>query len=57
MLRDILATLDITGNYFEHSFRKDAATSARDAGLTEDRIILLGRWKSDSYKLYIETHP
>lgn len=57
MLRDILMTLGITGNYSGHSFRRGAATSARDAGLTEDRIMLLGRWRSDSYKLYIETHP
>ena len=57
MLRDILSTLGYTGNYSGHSFRRGAATSARDAGLSEDRIMLLGRWKSDSYKLYIETHP
>ncbi len=57
MLRNILAALGIAGNYSGHSFRRGAATSARDAGLTEDRIMLLGRWRSDSYKLYIETHP
>ena len=56
-LRDILQQLGVTGNYSGHSFRRGAATSARDAGLSEDKIILLGRWKSDSYKLYIKTHP
>ena len=57
MLRDALLALGQTGNYSGHSFRRGAATSARDAGLSEDRIMLLGRWRSDSYKLYIETHP
>ena len=57
MLRDMILELGLTGNYSGHSFRRGAATSARDANLSEDRIILLGRWKSDSYKLYIETHP
>ena len=57
MLRDILLKLGCTGKYSGHSFRRGAATSARDAGLNEDRIMLLGRRKSDSYKLYIETHP
>ena len=56
ILRDILAVLDITANHSGHS-RRGAATSAGDADLAEDRIMLLDRRKSDSYQLYIETHP
>ena len=56
-LRETLAAEGIHGNYTGHSFRRGAATSAREAGLSEDEIQLLGRWKSDSYRLYIVTHP
>ena len=44
-----LAQLGYTGNYSGHSFRRGAATSAREAGLTDAGIQLLGRWKSDEY--------
>ncbi|KAJ3979343.1 hypothetical protein F5890DRAFT_1421502, partial [Lentinula detonsa] len=37
-----------------HSFCRGAATSAFAAGFTEYEIQLLGRWRSDAYKLYIE---
>jgi len=37
-----------------HSFRRGAATSAAQAGMSEAEIQILGRWKSDSYKSYIE---
>ena len=57
VLRNKLANLNIEGRYSGHSFRRGAATSARRAGLSEDEIQLLGRWKSDSYRLYIEAHP
>ena len=43
------------GNYTGHSFRRGAATSARLAGLFDKEIQLLGRWKSNSYGLYINT--
>lgn len=56
-LQDALRILGHAGHYSGHSFRRGAATSARDAGLSDDEIQLLGRWKSDSYRLYIETHP
>ena len=55
-MRSGLKSLGITGNYSDHSFRRGAATSAKEAGLSENDIQLLGRWKSDSYKLYIQTH-
>ena len=57
MLRQTLTAVGIDGHYSGHSFRRGAATSARIAGLSEDDIQLLGRWKSDSYRLYIVTHP
>ena len=56
-LRETLVAVGIDGHYTGHSFRRGAATSAREAGLSEDEIQLLGRWKSDSYRLYIVTHP
>lgn len=56
-LRSGLAQLGYTGNYSGHSFRRGAATSAREAGLTDAEIQLLGRWKSDAYLLYIQAHP
>lgn len=56
-LREILTSLGVKGHYSGHSFRRGAATSARDAGLSNEEIQLLGRWKSDSYRLYIVTHP
>lgn len=56
-LRSILKELGFTGNYSGHSFRRGAATSAREAGLSDGEIQLLGRWKSDAYKLYIQANP
>jgi hypothetical protein len=38
-----------------HSFRRGAATSACRAGLSEFEVQLLGCWKSDSFKLYIDS--
>ena len=56
-LRTGLAQLGYTGNYLGHSFRRGAATSAREAGLTDAEIQLLERWKSDAYLFYIQAHP
>ena len=56
-LRETLTAVGIDGYYTGYSFRRGAATSAREAGLSEDEIQLLGRWKSDSYRLYIVTYP
>jgi hypothetical protein len=44
-------------NYSGHSFRKGAATDARTAGLSEEEIKTLGRWKSNAWKLYVTQHP
>ena len=40
-------------DYNTHSFRIGAATSARKAGISDASIQMLGRWKSDAYKVYI----
>ncbi|PPQ82976.1 hypothetical protein CVT24_012098, partial [Panaeolus cyanescens] len=40
--------------YSGHSFRRGAATSAAIAGFSDYEIQLMGRWSSDSYKLYID---
>ena len=52
-VRQILTSLGVKGHYSGHSFRRGAATSAKEAGLTDREIMLLGRWKSDCYRLYI----
>lgn len=38
-----------------HSLRKGFATSAAAAGIEDNLISTMGRWKSDCYKLYIRT--
>ena len=56
-LRGCLTSAGISGGYSGHSFRRGAATSARMAGVADHDIQLLGRWRSDAYKRYIEVHP
>ena len=41
--------------YAGHSFRRGGASSAAYTGFSDHQIQLLGRWRSDAYKLYIET--
>ncbi|KZP17754.1 hypothetical protein FIBSPDRAFT_1046642 [Athelia psychrophila] len=43
--------------YAGHSFRRGAASSAAAAGFSDYEIQLLGRWRSDAYKLYIDADP
>ena len=42
------------GTWNGHSFRRGAATWAAEAGICDNDIQTLGRWKSDAYKRYIE---
>ena len=42
-------------NYNTHSFRIGAATTARQAGIPDALIQMLGRWQSNAYKQYIKT--
>ena len=55
-LRSILSNQGLKSHYSGHSFRRGAATEARNAGLPDSTIQLLGRWKSDSCKLYVVTN-
>lgn len=54
-VRQSLALLGVRGHYSGHSFRRGAATSTRDADLSDEEIMLWGRWKSEAYRLYIYT--
>jgi integrase len=54
-IRDSLAAAGIDPSAFAgHSLRRGAATEAAAAGFNDYEIQLLGRWRSDAYKLYIE---
>ena len=44
-------------NFNTHSFRIGAVTSAKAANISDTHIQMLGRWKSNAYKLYIQTPP
>ena len=44
--------LDLS-SYSGHSFRRGAASTAAAVGYADHEIQLLGRWRSDAYKLYI----
>lgn len=51
----LLAAGEDPSLYLGHSWRRGAATTAAAAGFTEHDIQVLGRWSSDSYKLYIQS--
>ena len=44
-------------NFNTHSFRIGATTSAKAANISDTHIQMLGRWKSNAYRLYIQTPP
>ena len=53
-LTDILANIGLpVQNFNTHSFRIGAATSAKQANISDTDIQMLGRWRSDTYKRYI----
>ena len=56
-LRQLLVQEGILGLYSGHSFRRGAATWAKQVGIPDEDIQLLGRWKSSAYKRSIEVHP
>ncbi|GLB36092.1 hypothetical protein LshimejAT787_0303800 [Lyophyllum shimeji] len=54
-IREALFNAGYNPNLFAgHSFRRGAASAAAAAGCSDYEIQLLGRWRSDAYKLYIE---
>jgi hypothetical protein len=42
-----------TGKKDNHEYTLGAATHATKMGKSDDEIITMGRWKSESYKRYI----
>ena len=50
-----VASTGIKGDFTSHSLRIGAATQAANVGIPESTIKVLGRWSSDSFKLYIRT--
>ena len=56
-LQERICALGYQGNYTGHLFRRSLAILARLAGLSKDKIQLLERWRSNCYRLYVETHP
>ena len=54
ILRNAITNLEHESNYSGHFFRRSAATEVRNAGVPDDLIQLLRRWKSEAFLLYIE---
>jgi len=53
-LNNILVALKLKKDHFNtHSFHIGAATSAKEAGMPNVFIKMMGRWRSDSYQRYI----
>lgn len=53
-LRLLLTAVGLQASAFAgHSFRIGAASDAAEAGFSDYKIQILGRWRSDAYRLYI----
>ena len=53
-LKDLLQKSRIEDNYFDHFFKRGAATWVELRDLSHDEIRVLERWKSNNYRLYID---
>ena len=45
----------VSKGYNTHSFRIGAATTAKEKGISDVHIKMLGRWQSNAYQLYVRT--
>ena len=53
-VKTLLLQIGVNATGFSgHSFRKGAAVTAKENGISRDNIKLLGRWKSDAVDIYI----
>ncbi|CCX32755.1 Similar to PREDICTED: hypothetical protein LOC100635540 [Amphimedon queenslandica]; acc. no. XP_003390264 [Pyronema omphalodes CBS 100304] len=52
-----LTAAQIPGHFSGHSFRRGAAATAQKAGLPQFQNQLLGRWKSDAFRAYVDADP
>ena len=56
LLNEILQRAGVnSAGYNTHSFRIGAATTAKENGISDVHIKMLGRWQSSAYQLYIRT--
>jgi len=57
-LNKALKQLNMDPHQFNtHSFRIGAATSAKQAGMSDSHLKALGRWRSDAYLHYMRLSP
>lgn len=52
-LKEAIGAIGLQGDFTSHSLRIGAATTASAVGIPHATIQTLGRWSSDSYKLYL----
>ena len=45
---------DMKGSVTSHSFRNGVATSMSQTGYSDEEIIMMGRWKSDTFLRYVK---
>ena len=45
--------IEVEGDFTSHSLRIGVATRAAEVGLSPALIQILGRWRLDSFKLYV----